>query len=130
MLALFRPAREAFPAQAHARPGCFSQAPKFGAELAIPLEVTQLECGAEGTATVHKLRLGLTTGRAIRARTVVIASGIHYRRPDIPNLSIFEGASVSYRASAVEAKLCEGEEVALVGARAGSRSGRVPGPPQ
>jgi thioredoxin reductase (NADPH) len=46
---------------------------------------------------------------------VVVASGARYRRPDIPNLSTFEGAGVSYWASPVEAKLCEGEEVALVG---------------
>ena len=94
----------------------FSQAQKFGAELAIPLEVAQLECGAEGVAAGHPLHLELTTGHAIRARTVVIASGVHYRRPNIPNLSVFEGAGVSYWVSAVEAKLCEGEEVALVGA--------------
>ena len=94
----------------------FSQAQKFGAELAIPLEVARLECGAQGAAAGHPLHLELTTGHAIRARTVVIASGVRYRRPDIPNLSIFEGAGVSYWVSAVEAKLCEGEEVALVGA--------------
>ena len=45
----------------------------------------------------------------------MVASGARYRRPDIPNLSDFEGAGVSYWASPVEAKLCEGEEVALVG---------------
>jgi thioredoxin reductase (NADPH) len=45
----------------------------------------------------------------------VVASGARYRRPDIPDIATFEGAGVSYWASAVEAKLCEGEEVALVG---------------
>ena len=45
----------------------------------------------------------------------MIASGVRYRRPDIPNLADFEGAGVSYWATYVEAKLCEGEEVALVG---------------
>ena len=49
------------------------------------------------------------------ARTAVAASGARYRRPDISNLAEFEGAGVSYWASPVEAKLCEGEEVALVG---------------
>ena len=48
-------------------------------------------------------------------KTVVVASGAAYRRPPIANLSMFEGAGVSYWASPVEAKLCEGEEVALVG---------------
>ena len=45
----------------------------------------------------------------------MIASGARYRRPPIPNLSSFEGRGVSYWASPVEAKLCEGEEVALAG---------------
>jgi thioredoxin reductase (NADPH) len=51
-----------------------------------------------------------------QARTVVIASGARYRRLDVSNLSIFEGNGVSYWASPIEAKLCEGEEIALVGA--------------
>ena len=51
----------------------------------------------------------------MQARTVVIASGARYRRPDIPNLATFEGAGISYWASPIEAKLCEGEEIALVG---------------
>jgi thioredoxin reductase (NADPH) len=90
----------------------FTQAQKFGAELAIPLEVRSLNCGEAG----RPLRLELTTGNHVRARAVVIASGVHYRRPDIPNLPEFEGNGVSYWASPIEAKLCEGEEVALVGA--------------
>ncbi len=90
----------------------FTQAQKFGAELAIPLEVKSLNCGEAG----RPLRLELTTGNHVLARTVVIASGVHYRQPDIPNLSEFEGNGVSYWASPIEAKLCEGEEVALVGA--------------
>jgi thioredoxin reductase (NADPH) len=46
---------------------------------------------------------------------VVIASGARYRRPDIPNLSDFDSNGVSYWASPIEAKLCEGENVALIG---------------
>jgi thioredoxin reductase (NADPH) len=45
----------------------------------------------------------------------VIATGVRYRRPAIPNLTDFEGAGVSYWATAVEAKLCEGRDIALVG---------------
>jgi thioredoxin reductase (NADPH) len=93
----------------------FNQALKFGAEIAIPLEVARLDCGGPERRPGAPLRLELTDGRAVRARTVVVASGARYRRPEIPNLSIFEGAGVSYWASPVEAKLCEGEEVALVG---------------
>jgi thioredoxin reductase (NADPH) len=61
------------------------------------------------------MRLEFTNGTVAQARSVVIASGARYRRPAIPNLSIFEGRGVSYWASPVEAKLCEGEEVALIG---------------
>jgi len=93
----------------------FNQALKFGAEIAIPLEVARLDCRSNGYSRAP-LQLELTNGNAVRARTVVVASGARYRRPPISNLSVFEGAGVSYWASPVEAKLCEGEEVALVGA--------------
>jgi thioredoxin reductase (NADPH) len=90
----------------------FSQAQKFGAELAIPMEVCRLCCDEGGS---HPLRLDLTDDRAIQARTVVVASGARYRRPNIPDLSTYEGAGISYWASPIEAKLCEGEEIALIG---------------
>ncbi|THD57586.1 FAD-dependent oxidoreductase [Phenylobacterium sp.] len=92
----------------------WNQAQKFGAEIAVPLEVTRLDCDAS-RAPGQPLRLELGDGGAALAKTVVIASGARYRRPAIPNIEEFEGAGVSYWASAVEAKLCEGEEVALVG---------------
>ena len=92
-----------------------NQAQKFGAELAIPLEVEQLDCGGPARRPDEPLVMALTSGATVRARTVVVASGARYRRPDIPDLARFEGAGVSYWASPVEAKLCEGEEVALVG---------------
>jgi thioredoxin reductase (NADPH) len=93
----------------------FNQALKFGAEIVIPLEVAKLDCGGSGGTSCDSLKLELTNGQAVRAKTVVIASGARYRRPPIPNLAEFEGAGVSYWASPVEAKLCAGEEVALVG---------------
>jgi thioredoxin reductase (NADPH) len=93
----------------------FSQAQKFGAQVAIPLEVSHLDCGGPARRPHDPLRLELTDGRSIHGRTVVIASGARYRQPNIPNVADFEGAGVSYWASAVEAKLCEGEEIALVG---------------
>jgi thioredoxin reductase (NADPH) len=93
----------------------FTQAQKFGAELAIPMEVSQLVCDPQYEGGGGPLQLNLTNQSAVRARTIVVASGARYRRPDIPELATFEGAGVSYWASPVEAKLCEGEEVALVG---------------
>jgi thioredoxin reductase (NADPH) len=91
----------------------FTQAQKFGAEIAIPLEVARLDCG--GHSSGDPFRLEIAGGNSVRARTVVIASGARYRRPDISNLDDFDGAGISYWASPIEARLCEGEEVALIG---------------
>ncbi len=90
----------------------FVQAQKFGAQMGIPLEVARLECDAED----RPLKLWLTTGNAIQAKTVVIASGVRYRQLQIDTLELFEGAGVSYWASPIEAHVCKGKEVALVGA--------------
>ena len=90
----------------------FTQAQKFGAEIAIPLEVVNLDCGG---APSKPFRVDIAGGKAVQARSVVVASGARYRRPAIANLSDFDGAGVSYWASPIEAKLCEGEEVALIG---------------
>jgi thioredoxin reductase (NADPH) len=93
----------------------YNQAIKFGAELALPLTVEKLDCSAVDAAAQEPWRLSLAEGSHVQARTIVIASGARYRRPDIANLALFEGAGISYWASPVEARLCEGEEVALVG---------------
>jgi thioredoxin reductase (NADPH) len=91
----------------------YNQAQKFGVELAIPDEVTNLACGkADGAPFVLKL---INNERA-KARAVVIASGARYRQLAVDNLEAFEGASVHYWASPLEGKLCAGQEVALVGA--------------
>ncbi|WCT72534.1 FAD-dependent oxidoreductase [Sphingomonas naphthae] len=87
----------------------FNQALKFGAEIAVPLEVARLDCTDDGPGLL------LTDDSRLRARSIVIASGARYRRPDIADLATFEGAGVSYWASPIEARLCAGEEVALVG---------------
>ena len=91
----------------------FNQAQKFGAEIALPVEAARLVCEDDGCGP--DLRISLASGESIRSRTVVIASGARYRRLEVDNLSAFEGAGVSSWASPVEARLCEGEEVALVG---------------
>jgi thioredoxin reductase (NADPH) len=94
-----------------------NQAHKFGARVAIPLRATQLQCGSGSAgASDDFARLTLSEQGTIRARTVVVASGARYRRPAIPELKTYEGGSVHYWASPAEAKLCAGEEVALVGA--------------
>src|SRR6516164_10281182 len=93
----------------------FNQALKFGVEIAIPIQVARLDCGNREQSATDTIQLELTDNGTAHARTVVIATGARYRRPAVPNLETFEGRGVSYWASPVEAKLCEGEEVALVG---------------
>jgi thioredoxin reductase (NADPH) len=92
----------------------FNQALKFGAEIAVPLKVLGLDCPNEQDAA-KPLGLDLSDDRQIRARAVIVASGARYRRPAIADLATFEGAGISYWASPIEAKLCAGEDVALVG---------------
>jgi thioredoxin reductase (NADPH) len=87
----------------------FSQAQKFGVEVAIPDEAVKLECGNE------PCRIQLATGERIQARSVVLAMGARYRRLDVDRLDEFEGASVHYWASPLEADLCANSDVALVG---------------
>ena len=90
----------------------YNQAQKFGAEMAIPDEVRTLECDA--AVGLHHLQLA--EDERVGARAVVIASGARYRRLDVPDLETYEGGSVHYWASPLEAQLCAGQEVALVGA--------------
>jgi thioredoxin reductase (NADPH) len=90
----------------------YNQARKFGVDMAIPDEATRLEGAAEGPG--FALRVG--PGERLRSRSVVIASGARYRRLDVAGIEAFEGASVHYWASPIEARLCAGQEVGLVGA--------------
>jgi thioredoxin reductase (NADPH) len=92
----------------------FTQAQKFGVEMAIPDEVLRLQCA--GTPGAPRFGIGLANGEQVTARTVVIASGAKYRRLAISNLAEFESTSIHYWASPIESKLCGGQEVALVGA--------------
>ncbi|HEX2013195.1 MAG TPA: FAD-dependent oxidoreductase [Roseateles sp.] len=91
----------------------FVQAQKFGVDVMIPTEALALDCSQAGPE--GQLRLQMSDGRWLRGRTVVVASGARYRRPEVPRLAEFEGRGVWYWASAVEAKLCAQSEVALVG---------------
>ena len=93
----------------------YNQAQKFGVEMAIPDEVMLLG-GASDDAAGDHYRLDVGDGETVRARAVVVASGARYRRLDVENLAQFEGSCVHYWASPIEARLCSGQEVALVGA--------------
>jgi thioredoxin reductase (NADPH) len=89
----------------------FTQAQKFGADIMIPMSATSLDC----SRTDGAFALALDCGAALRARSVVVASGARYRRPEIENLDSFEGRGVWYWASPVEARLCADQDVVLVG---------------
>ena len=89
----------------------FNQAQKFGAEVMIPVEVKSLDCSYGDGA----FGLKLDNGDVLRARSVVVASGARYRRPEIENLGDFEGRGVWYWASPIEARLCTDQDVILVG---------------
>jgi len=91
----------------------YSQAQKFGASMLIPAEVVRLDC--ERSADGGPFALQLADGRAVQSRAVVIATGARYRRPDCANLKAMEGRGVWYWASPIEAKMCAGQEVVLVG---------------
>ena len=89
----------------------FNQAQKFGAEMMIPVEVKSLDCSRkDGT-----FGLKLEGGEVLQARSVVVASGARYRRPEIANLADFEGRGVWYWASPIEARLCAEQDIVLVG---------------
>ncbi|MBO9498092.1 MAG: FAD-dependent oxidoreductase [Novosphingobium sp.] len=87
----------------------YNQAQKFGVEFAIPDEAVKLECGND------PLRLELATGETVQTRTLVLAAGAQYRRLEVPDLEKYEGKCVHYWASPLEATLCKGRNVALVG---------------
>ena len=91
----------------------YTQAQKFGARMLIPAQVRTFDCdrvGGEGP-----LALALVDSTSVQSRTIVVASGARYRRPDCANLKSLEGAGVYYWASPLEARMCAGEEVVLVG---------------
>lgn len=85
------------------------QAQKFGARMAVSRNVIALVCDAG----VHKITL--EGGATVRSRAVVIATGARYRKLDVENYARFEGQGIHYAATAMEASLCPGQEVAVVG---------------
>jgi thioredoxin reductase (NADPH) len=85
------------------------QTQKFGAEVIVAGPAVQLH------ADERPLRIGITGGRSVRARTVIIATGAEYRHLPIENLDRLVGAGVYYAATHLEAQLCKGEEACVIG---------------
>ena len=87
----------------------YTQAQKFGAQVIIAKGTKRLVC--ERKPYVIEIDGGLR----VPARAVIIATGAAYQKPSLENLSLFEGAGVYYGATFMEAQLCRGEEVVVVG---------------
>src|SRR5262249_22887517 len=82
-----------------------TQAQKFGAQIMIAKGASGLTCDRK------PYTIELDGEARVAARTVVIATGAKYRRPDVENLQRFENAGVYYGATFVESPLCVGDEV-------------------
>src|SRR6266850_915235 len=87
----------------------YAQAQKFGAQMLIARNAKGLACDRRPYA------LKFDDSQKVPARTVVIATGAQYRKLALENLSRFEGAGIYYGATHLEAQLCGGEEVVIVG---------------
>ncbi len=85
------------------------QAQKFGAKLAVARSVASAAADEEGYT------LTLDCGQPVRTRAIVAASGARYRKLDAPGIDRFEGSGVHYAATAMEANLCAGRPVVIVG---------------
>jgi len=87
----------------------YTQAQKFGASVAIAETATHLDCAPKA------YKIDLDNSQQIRARTVIIATGAEYRKLPVENIGRFEGAGVYHGATYVEAQLCVGETLVVVG---------------
>jgi thioredoxin reductase (NADPH) len=86
------------------------QAQKFGAHFSISRNVVSMS-KHEGMC-----RLEIEDAPAISARTIIIATGARYRKLNVANYHRFEYQGIHYAATAMEAGLCRGEEIVVVGA--------------
>lgn len=85
------------------------QAQKFGARIAVSRMATAIDCD------VQPMVVTLEDGQHLPARAVVVASGARYRKLDVPDYDRFEGQGIQYVATAMEAQLCAGQQVVVVG---------------
>ena len=96
-----------------------TQALKFGVSLTAPVKAASLERVDDGFA------IGLSDGRSISSRAVVIATGAQYQRLPLEHIERFEGRGIYYGATPMEAQLCGGSEVVVVGAGNSAGQGAV-----
>jgi thioredoxin reductase (NADPH) len=86
-----------------------AQSEKFGAQIMVARTVERLNCGK------RPYLVTLDNGQEIPARAVVLATGAQYNKPSLPNLDAFSGSGVYYNATFMEAQLCAGEQVIVIG---------------
>jgi thioredoxin reductase (NADPH) len=89
----------------------YTQALKFGARFMVARGAARLACDGQR----YTVQIDDDNGSRVLARAVIIASGAEYRRLPLENLSAFEGAGVYYGATQMEAQLCVGEDIVVVG---------------
>jgi thioredoxin reductase (NADPH) len=87
----------------------FTQAEKFGATLAIGRRAARLDCDSKPYKVI------LEDGEVVHSRALIIATGVKYRKPPLPDLARFESTGIFYSATHLEAQLCENESVIVVG---------------
>jgi thioredoxin reductase (NADPH) len=87
----------------------YNQAQKFGAQVMIAHGAARLHCDRKPYA------IELADGTLVQGRTIILATGAEYRKLPLANLDRFEGAGVYYGATFIEAQLCQGDEVVVVG---------------
>ena len=85
------------------------QAEKFNARLAIARPAVRLHCAS------RQIRVDCSDGTSVLAKSAIVATGAAYRKLNVPQLARFEGTGVYYGATHMEAQLCRGEEVVVVG---------------
>lgn len=85
------------------------QSQKFGACFNVACDAVQLHCDT------WPYRIELADGRFARARTVIIATGAQYRKPELTNLAKYAGTGVYYAATHLEGKMCHNDEAIVVG---------------
>ena len=87
----------------------YEQVQKFGAEFLVARSAALLKCDT------RPYQLITVDGITIRSRTVVIATGARYRKLPLEDLTKFEGVGIYYGAAAIEAQMCKGKDVIIVG---------------
>jgi thioredoxin reductase (NADPH) len=87
----------------------YTQAQKFGADVVIARAAAKLLCQRQPYV------LELDSKEKISARSIILAMGAAYNKINVPNLSKYEGRGIYYGATYIEAQLCSGEEIVVIG---------------